>query len=289
MNIRTTITHTGLLAAVLLAGNAVAQEGYSAKAIFFGANNQAVALSTSPQPDAQSAPSVTVVATAPKAAPKTVRKSIQPPALGASYFVRLKQPDGSTRDVLASRTFKSGERFQLGVKVSRPTYVYIMNEGPDGKLTQLYPAAGQNAMLDAMGVVFLPAQGAFEFDGEPGIEQLSVLMSPKALGHPADRLRGAKPDLVSDPSPRLAAGAPSCSSERLAMASTEPSFAAKGVRYTEDSTKDSATCAPAYASKAVFFSDDPKPAAGGQVASYVVKPKAKPSDSLHLKLNLVHQ
>jgi hypothetical protein len=69
------------------------------------------------------------------------------------------------------------------------------------------------------------------------------------------------------------------------MASTELSFAAKGVRFTDDN----ATCAPAYASKAIVFSNDPAPAAGGQVASYVVKPKAKPNESLNLKLKLVHQ
>jgi hypothetical protein len=280
MNTRNTVTVAGLLA-VLLAGSAAAQEGYSAKAIFFGADNQAVAVGTAAQPAAAK-----VVATAPKAAARTAARKTAP-ALGASYFIRLKQADGATQDVLASRTFKSGERFQLGVKVSRPTYVYIMNEGPDGKLTQLYPNPGQSAMLDAMGVVFLPAHGAFEFDGEPGIEQLSVVMSPKPLERPGETLRGAKPDLVSDPSPRLAAGAPACGGAQLAMNSSAPSFAAKGVHYSEDSAP--AACAPAYASKAIIFSDDPKPAAGGQVASYVVKPKARPDDSLHLKLKLVHQ
>jgi hypothetical protein len=280
MNIRNAITQTGVLIAVLFAGNAVAQEGYSAKAIFFGDKDQAVTLPTKPQ-----VAGVTVVATGSKSTSKPVRKSTQPQALGASYFIRLKQPDGGTQDVLATRTFKSGERFQLGVKVSRPTYVYIMNEGPDGTLTQLYPATGQSGRLDAMGVVFLPAQGTFEFDGQPGIEQLSVVMSPTPLARPTEKLRGAQPDLVSDSSARLSAGAPSCGSERMAMASTEPSFASKGVRVVDDN----ATCAPAFASKAIVFSNDPEPAAGGQVASYVVKPKAKPNDSLNLKLKLVHQ
>lgn len=287
MNSRNTVTAAGLLA-LLLAGSAAAQEGYSAKAIFFGADSQAVAVGTAAQPataTASAPANAKVVSTAAKTSTKIAARKV-PPALGASYFIRLKQPDGATQDVLASRTFKSGERFQLGVKVSRPTFVYIMNEGPDGQLTQLYPAAGQSAMLDAMGVVFLPAHGAFEFDGQPGIEQLSVVMSPKALDRPGETLRGAKPDLVSDPSPQLAAGPAACGAAPV-LDSAAPSYAAKGVRYTEDSAP--AVCAPAYASKAIIFSDDPKPAAGGQVASYVVKPKAKPTDSLHLKLKLVHQ
>jgi hypothetical protein len=38
---------------------------------------------------------------------------------------------------LTRRIFKSGEKFQLGVKVNHPSYVYILNEAPDGTIKGL--------------------------------------------------------------------------------------------------------------------------------------------------------
>lgn len=296
------------LSLMILAASASAQEGYSAKSLFFGEDDTVISASTAPK-----AAQAATVAT--KAEPVTMKKQAikvaqkkpaTPGPIGASYFIRLKNADGSTHDVLASRKFKTGERFQLGVKVNRPTYVYILNEAPDGKLTQLYPRPGASNRVDAMGVVYLPAEGAFQFEGEPGTEQLLVYMSPKPLDTPlTERVKQARPDVISAPADTLwTAGRDACPAHTptstasaevpLQLASNGSQYAAKSISFSADADPACSNVAPqgasaSYASKSIAFSEDPAPAAGGQVAAYVVKTEAKIDDSLFLKLRLVHQ
>jgi hypothetical protein len=272
---------------LLLSGAASAQEGYSAKSLFFGEDGSVVAASTDKKPvPAASAP----VLAKNEAKPKQ-KKSLAPRQIGASYFIRLKGEDGSTRDVLANRTFRSGDRFQLGVKVNRPSYVYVLNQDPDGNLAQIFPVAGQDNYVNAMGTVFLPARGAFEFDAKPGAEQLLVFLSPTPMNGGVNELVGrTQPDLDAG----LVAGA-TCNggAERMASAPATldgPAFASKAITFKEDSGATCGAARPAYASKAVVFSDDPEPGQGGQVASYVVKkPGAKSDKNLFLKIKLAHE
>lgn len=279
-----------LAVAGLFTGAAFAQEGLNAKSLFFGTDGSVVSVPTAApgrQPEPVAAAAGTRVASAKRPAAN----------IGAGYFIRLKNADGSHKDVLANRSFASGERFQLGVKVNRPTYVYIYNEDADGKVTQLYPQPGQSNFVDAMGVVFLPAQGAFQFDDKPGTEQLSVLLSPRVVDDPGARIVSAQPDLVSDPTRKVAAARSHCDAEpgreaagstQVAMADTSGgAMASKGIAYSPSA--DNCMPQPALSSKAIFFSEDPAPSAGGQVASYVVKPQKTPSDSLLLKIKLLHR
>ena len=243
-----------------------AQEADSAKSQFFDADAQGVRVATEP------------------AGQKT--------RLGASYFIRLKNPDGSVSDVLASRQFKSGDRFQLGVKVNRLSYVTIFNETADGKVTQLYPPPGQPNRVGAMGVVFLPKKGAFEFDGEPGVEQLTVVLAQSPQKQEPKRLRTKTPDLVSDPARQFVASTACNTSDgvanNVAVASADTHYAAKGIVMRIISSPCDAT-PPAFAAKGIVFSNDPEPVAGGQVASYVVKPLTSSEDTLMLTLKLVHK
>lgn len=281
----------GLLAVVS------AQAQYSAKSLFFGTEGEVVSVA------APASVPATPVATADKSKPAKVVKTAaaakpkQAKHLGASYFVRLKRPDGTMQDVLASREFKSGERFQIGLKVNGPTYVYISNIGPDGSRTTLFPAAGQDGLIDAMGVVMLPPKGAFEFDDVPGVEQLSVTLSPTPLSretlqdparepdfvqHSAAGMRQASEYCRNDASPQLGAS--------VAVASLDASYASKGIQLSsEQGPTACAAVQQSYASKGIVVSDDPAPEAGGQVASYVVKKTTRPSDSLTINLNLQHR
>lgn len=277
-------------------GATCAQEGYSAKSLFFGEDNDVVAVST--------AKPATVEAAAPaqKAAP--IKVSAKKPAsrnIGASYFIRLKNPDGSTRDVLASRRFKSGERFQLGVKVNKPAYIFVFNEDANGKVTQIYPQAGHNNFVNAMGVVFLPGQGAFEFDQQPGSEHLLVYVSPQpAPANMPDRIRTMQPDVVTT-TYSASAGAPAAqcngpsatpaadSTPRQPEASNERAlYASKAITFTDDAACAKPDAGALYASKAIVFSDDAD-SGGMQAASYVVKKAATPDASLLLKIKLQHE
>lgn len=263
---RSTLTALSLL---LIASSAAAQQGYTAKSLFFAEDDSVVSTPTGAKAapvKAAAAPAKQQVASTHKPAPKQ---------LGASYFIRLKNADGSQRDVLASRHFQTGERFQLGVKVNRPSYIYILNQEADGKITQIYPQPGRDNFINAMGTVILPAQGAFEFDQKPGTEQLLVYLSPTPIaGQMAERVRTARADVISSPAD-IAPG--SCDAQR---------YASKGIAFKDDAP---ASCvAPAYASKGIVFSEDTAGNTGEQ-AAYVVKTMAKSDNTLYLKLNLVHE
>lgn len=280
-----------------MSGAAFGQQAYSAKSLFFGEDGDVVAASTAAKPAAKPA----IVAHA-KAHIGIGRKTLAPKQIGASYFIRLKRADGSTEDVLASRSFRSGDRFQLGVKVNHPTYVYVMNQDPEGNLAQIFPVNGQDNYVNAMGTVFLPAKGAFEFDAKPGVEQLLVFLSPKPMtGNMNEQLRSSAPDIIAGATGQaeggqcaelavLAASGVRTDDTRLAIADTGNAYAAKGIAFKDDAPTACAAPLPAYAAKGIVFSDDPAPARGGQVASYVVKKTgAKADKNLFLKLKLNHQ
>jgi hypothetical protein len=343
MDMRNALT---ALSFALLATHAAAQEGYSAKSLFFDESDSIVTVATGQKAatdaDVSVAAAPAVSASNPKDVAQTAlamtpadqhlikvghKKAKKSGPLGASYFIRLKGPDGSTRDVLASRTFKSGERFQLGVKVSRPAYVYVLNQAPDGTVSQIYPQPSQDNFVNAMGVVFLPGKGSFEFDNKPGVEQLLVFLSPEpAKGDMSQRIRTIRPDLISDPRATLhTADATSCPATQTAaavtptdapppvpatpstsattaiasqpvndlqIASNGSDYSAKGIAFAPDDSCGGATqrvSAAGYAAKGIVFSDDETPAAGGQVASYVVKRTTETAADLYLKINLVHE
>lgn len=282
-------------------GTTSAQESYSAKSLFFGEDNDVVAVSTTKPANAATAVAA-VPAPAQKVAPiKVASKKSANRNIGASYFIRLKNPDGSTRDVLTSRKFKSGERFQLGVKVNKPSYIFVFNEDASGKVTQIYPQPGHNNFINAMGVVFLPGQGVFEFDREPGTEHLLVYVSQEPVpSHMPDRIRSMQPDVVTA-TYTASAGTPSaqCNAPVVAPAvdnaPQQPKavderalYASKAITFTDDTACAKPDTSALYASKAIVFSDDAD-AGGMQAASYVVKKATTPDASLFLKIKLVHE
>ncbi|MGO4330537.1 DUF4384 domain-containing protein [Cupriavidus sp. 2TAF22] len=282
-------------------GVTCAQESYSAKSLFFGEDNDVVAVSTSKPANA-----TTAVAAAPASAQKAtpIKVASKKPAnqsIGASYFIRLKNPDGSTRDVLASRKFQSGDRFQLGVKVNKPSYIFVFNEDANGKITQIYPQPGHNNYINAMGVVFLPGQGAFEFDRKPGTEHLLVYVSQQPVpSNMPDRIRSMQPDVVtttyaaSTGAPAAQCNTPAATPvvdaapQRFEAANEQALYASKAITFTDDAACGKADAGALYASKAIVFSDDAD-AGGMQAASYVVKKATTPDASLFLKIRLVHE
>jgi hypothetical protein len=275
-----------VLSLLIMSGAAFGQQAYSAKSLFFGEEGDVVAASTAGKPAAAAKPAV--LAPAKTSARIAHKKTLGPKQIGASYFIRLKRADGTTEDVLASRSFRSGDRFQLGVKVNRPSYVYVLNQDPEGNVAQIFPMAGQDNYVNAMGTVFLPAKGAFEFDAKPGVEQLLVFLSPTPMaGNINEQLRSSQPDMIAG---STAPGEGARCDTRLAFADSGNAYAAKGIAFKDDAPATCAAAAPAYAAKGIAFSDDPAPASGGQVASYVVKQTgAKTAKNLFLQLKLNHQ
>ena len=296
-----------------LAVNAGAQEAYTAKSLFFSANNSVVAVGTDNKPDGDSAALAAAQPASNTSSPSVVKVSSKKHAahLGASYFIRLKDDDGTTHDVLTRRIFKSGEKIQLGVRVNKPSYVYILNEAPDGTITQIYPQASQDNFVDAMGVVFFPAKGSFQFDDKPGMEKLLVFLSPQpAHDDVTRRLRGVAPDVVANPVAQTTADNNACPSTGatvaaataaasdktapLQLASASTDYSAKGIAFAPESAgacpgQVAQADSSAYVSKGIVFSDDASPAAGEHPASYVVKQTTKANSTLFLKINLAHE
>ena len=291
----------------------------NAKALFFGTDNQVRSVPTAPPAvgdkvaaapastaaSAATTPPAKVASVAPKHAERRATRPAPATPMGASYFVRLTRKDGSTRDVLTSHDFRTGERFQIGLKVNKPTYVYIFNQESDGKFVQLYPQPGMANRVDAMGVMFFPGQGSFQFSGQSGTEEVSVLMSAKPLARPEASATTAQMDLVS--APANGAGRDICAStsnattnavarepanpsrddtRMVAMADTQ-GLTHKAIVFQAPAEQCGAQ--PRLASKAISFVDDANPGASGQPASYVVKAVSKPDDVLHLRLKLSHR
>ena len=295
--------HLPALSLMLLASSVGAQETetYSAKSLFFGEDNSVVSVSTTPKDKAPTA--VAGSQDGVKKAPTQVAQKKSKPSqnIGVSYFIRLKNPDGSSRDVLASRKFQSGERFQLGIKVNRPSYIYVLNEDPNGKVTQIYPRPGTDNFIDAMGTVFLPSKGAFEFDHEPGTEQLLVYVSTTPMMHGmTDRVRQMRPDVITASVAPSSDGA-SCHQNQAGMTKTAPmpnggmqlasagEYASKGIAFAEDPPcAQDVVKGESYASKGIAFADE-SDTGGLQPASYVVKNTTLPDSSLLLKIKLHHQ
>lgn len=281
---------------LLLAGSVSAQESYSAKSLFFGEDNSVVAVSTAQKEKTPPTPAVNQDGTK-KAPVQIAKKKSTPQNIGVSYFVRLKNPDGSSRDVLASRKFKSGERFQLGIKVNHPSYVYVLNEAPNGKTTQIYPQPGVDNFINAMGTVFLPSKGAFEFDQEPGTEQLLVYVSTSPMTQISDYIKQASPDVITAIATPVASAANCIQPATVAipnngaqLASAE-TYASKGISFTENTTacaQETQKPESSYASKGISFTDD-NGADTLQSASYVVKKTTAPDANLFLKIKLNHQ
>ena len=296
---------------------------YSAKSIFFSENGDAKAIATiNSQPLAKNENKAVVIATTPKQAKAVkvvAKKDKNSSSIGAAYFIRIKKTDGNSEGVLASRVFATGDKFQLGLKVNNPSYVYIFNEDANGQITMLHPQQGRSAAVDAMGTVFLPSQGSFQFEGPAGMEKLLVLMSQEEVFQPTATLKKIQPDLVTravfpaattsgaslqaalvpasscsveakDDAPAAASGAP----VMLADAGTT-AYASKAIVFAQDAdncvpTASAPAPVPAYASKAIVFADDSQPTAGQQVASYVVKPQTVAAkEPLFLKIQLLHR
>lgn len=170
--------------------------------------------------------------------------------LGLRYYIRLNNKDRSFSNVLASRIFKSHEQFQIGLDTAGPTYIYVLNEDNTGQKMVLFPQPGQSSFVNATGTVFLPSKGCFEFDGIPGIEKLTILMSQHEIKQLDNYYIGGAPDLVVDGS--------------------KPTM-------------------QLIASKGIAFSDDSAGGPGAEAATYVVKQQTTPSDLLQIKLKLIHQ
>lgn len=107
-----------------------------------------------------------------------------PIALG--YTVYMKDSAGGLRPVDASREYKAGDRIVIALEPNTEGYIYIFNAENDGDAAMLFPSAqldaGANAAHAHVRETY-PADTryAFEFDANPAIEHLYVVVSRRPL------------------------------------------------------------------------------------------------------------
>ncbi len=251
---------------------------YNAKALFFGEDEVVAVSAASDDKTKNNSKNSNVAKNATKKKLKVA--STKNSSIGASYHIQLLDANGKGKNVLTSRIFKAGERFKLGVKVNRPSYVYVYNKDPNGKETLLYPQPGQDNLVKAMGTVYLPEKGAFQFDEVPGTENLLVYVSDTKQDEIAvmRELSNQTPDIVT-------ASADAVCDDNSSVVK----FVPKGIGYADDNVvanncNTNSTVNHKFASKDIFFTDDADHKSGDN-ASYVYK---QDSAKLFLNINLKH-
>ncbi len=248
---------------------------YSAKALFFG-EDEVVAVSTSTDDKTKNNSNVAKNATKKKLKVASNKNS----SIGASYHIKLLDDNGKGKNVLTSRIFKAGERFKLGLKINRQSYVYIYNKDPNGKETLLYPQPGQDNLVKAMGTVYLPEKGAFQFDDVPGTENLLVYVSDTKQDEIAimKELSNQTPDIVTASADVI------CDNNNNSVGQ----YSSKGIDFITDNVAanncSNSTANHKFASKDIFFTDDADHKSGDN-ASYVYR---QDSAKLFLNINLKH-
>lgn len=254
---------------------------YAAKALFFGEDESVVSV-----PANQPKTAKKLDTSAKKISKQEIKPKQENYVAGASYYILVNNKDGTSSRALANRTFYSGDRFKLAVKVKNQSYVYIVNEEENGKATLLYPQKGYNNFVRKMGEVVFPAKGFFEFDNQPGNEKLMVYVTPEPIqGDVIAKIIKTEPDVVQYSKDQVAEMCSPTEDQKL-------SYASKGINLSDvapcTTTGAEVIASSAYASKGISFAEDDSSNGTQNPASYVIK--NNPNDkNLSMKINLSHK
>jgi hypothetical protein len=114
--------------------------------------------------------------------------------------VDAKTPKGLQR-MLQGGELKSGEQFQMQVKVDRKAYVYVVQFFPDGTSQVLFPEEGE-VTVEAEEQMRLPPEGYwFKLDTNAGTENIYVIASERPISQ-ADKTTASILDEVRKPKPK---------------------------------------------------------------------------------------
>ncbi len=102
---------------------------------------------------------------------------------GLRYWIELTR-HGKTEHVSNKYQFRTGDQIRFHVRPNIDGFAYIvMRSGSRGEQAVLFPdaARGDNNKVDRGEDYVLPADGAFEFDANPGMEKLTLLLSRQSI------------------------------------------------------------------------------------------------------------
>ena len=108
------------------------------------------------------------------AAPVTTAAPVASPAryVGISYQILSIGDDGQMRAVSKNRVFRSGERVKILARTNRPGYLTVANIGSSGRMHVLF-----SDYVDARRLTEIPPNTNLRFDGNPGTEQILIMLS----------------------------------------------------------------------------------------------------------------
>jgi hypothetical protein len=150
-----------LLCAGVLLGSSVSllAAPTGAKAIFDSGEGGTIGMSAG-----AARPAAPVTAAAPVAAPARY--------VGISYQILSIGDDGQMRAVSKNRIFRSGERVKILARTNRPGYLTVANIGSSGRMHVLF-----SDYVDARRLTEIPPNTNLRFDGNPGTEQILIMLS----------------------------------------------------------------------------------------------------------------
>ena len=96
------------------------------------------------------------------------------------YKILYRSPDCDIREVDPSHTFMSGDKIRLQFESNVDGYLYVLQKGSTGRDKMLFPNPQINAGNNQVqrGITYsVPAGQWFTFDNNPGVEQLTVVLS----------------------------------------------------------------------------------------------------------------
>jgi len=107
---------------------------------------------------------------------------------GLMYYVELVSPKGEASRVTTDRVFRTGERIRLHVVPSIDGQIVVYQRAPDGRNVVLFPdpqSAVGNPVVTKGADTVLPSPTAwFRFDGQQGIEELTIVLLPRTSADP---------------------------------------------------------------------------------------------------------
>jgi len=133
-----------------------------------------------PPPPAQPAPKPVKKPVPKKPASPAVNISAPERRIGLKYKIQYRSPDCDIREVDPSRTFMSGDKIRLQFESNIDGYLYVLQKGSTGRDKMLFPNSqinGGNNQVQRGITYSVPAGQWFTFDNNPGVEQLTVVLS----------------------------------------------------------------------------------------------------------------
>lgn len=168
-------------------GSSEASQG--AKALFVDSLSGAeISTASSPRPAAagsgrKAKPSATARRTASPTSPSPSTSPTAQMASGIMYWVELVRPSGESVRVTTDRVFRSGERIRVHMMSNVDGDVAVYQRGENGRAVLLFPDRRVNdgtARVVKGATTMIPSGTSwFRFDDRPGIERITVLLTPR--------------------------------------------------------------------------------------------------------------